>query len=899
MPAILKNNTFSTLATGIAASETSLVVVDGSQFPAVTGDEYFYATLVSQTGTIEIIKVTTRVGNTMVVVRAEDGSIASSFQVGTLVEMRVNASSVIEYRDLISAREYNVVGDGVTDDGQNFELFVLGAENAAFGTVPPAVYRLGNSVVNDASNSRIVSAPGAVFERETGIVNMFTLVRPQHVDLEGLTIDGRYSTLGTDGTAFRLTDPVDVTLDRFTTRNWGGTAGGGLGLSAINSVNPAVDKLRITRSNFEGAVAPRSNGVNITNGRYCTISDSHVYNTTSYGLGFQPGTQHSILSSSTAQRNGGSFVISGSSGNARNNVLGLLASNDSDSAVTVLNSNNNVIMGVSAHVNTQPDVFANGQAYGLHLSTASDENLALGILASGTIMDYPVRIRGDRNVVSIADYSDAAKTVTFNDGAIENYVEILHIGEKATSIATLIADSNVPNVYKGPGANVIDSPLTREYFGSIRNNFKWSLAGYGTSYAHFSTTGFAFEGNNGISVLGLGAGNNGEAGLSVSTTATGGVGSLLYGNTASPFWRFTVGGTQRIVLDAARLGPVTSGGMNLGSTAIPFNQLWVNSIDTTSLKTDGIILDVADGGETSILASTPTVSGVGALAYVNTVGAPYWRFNVDSAQRLRIDTTKVAPITANGMSLGNSTLPFNQVWANYVNTNTLDVNGTIDTTGFVEVGILGTGDRTSAVDFHSSGTPGAINYSARILRQTGVNGAFDTYQTGTGNIVWWINNVAKMTIEGATGKLYLSGSAARGFSGWVVTSSNDSIASALRAPGYIEWQTDVGPIGTNYFLSDVRKKDNVAPSVQSSADLINQIDFIQFDWKPESGNTGHVDVGVSAQQLQSIDTRLVHELSDGGLMVNEPALVAHMAKALQEALAKITALEARITALEA
>jgi hypothetical protein len=94
MPVILKNNAFSTLATAITASDTAIVVVDGSQFPALSAGEYFYTTLVSPAGTTEIVKVTARVSNSLTVVRAQDGSSAASFQVGTLVEMRTNAASV-------------------------------------------------------------------------------------------------------------------------------------------------------------------------------------------------------------------------------------------------------------------------------------------------------------------------------------------------------------------------------------------------------------------------------------------------------------------------------------------------------------------------------------------------------------------------------------------------------------------------------------------------------------------------------------------------------------------------------------------------------------------------------------------------------------------------------------
>jgi hypothetical protein len=94
MPVILKNNASSTLATAITASDTAIVVADGSQFPALSAGEYFYATLVSPAGTTEIVKVTARVSNSLTVVRAQDGSSAASFQVGALVEMRTNAGSV-------------------------------------------------------------------------------------------------------------------------------------------------------------------------------------------------------------------------------------------------------------------------------------------------------------------------------------------------------------------------------------------------------------------------------------------------------------------------------------------------------------------------------------------------------------------------------------------------------------------------------------------------------------------------------------------------------------------------------------------------------------------------------------------------------------------------------------
>ena len=103
MAVLLKNNASSTLATGITASDTGIVVADGSQFPAPTGGDYFYATLVSPAGTTEIIKVTARVSNSLTVVRAQDGSSAASFQAGARLDMRVNVASISELRDEASS----------------------------------------------------------------------------------------------------------------------------------------------------------------------------------------------------------------------------------------------------------------------------------------------------------------------------------------------------------------------------------------------------------------------------------------------------------------------------------------------------------------------------------------------------------------------------------------------------------------------------------------------------------------------------------------------------------------------------------------------------------------------------------------------------------------------------
>lgn len=89
------NTGSSTLASSITAAATSITLASGggAKFSALPSGDYFYATLDDNTN-IEIILVTAISGDTLTVVRAQQGTTAQAFASGTKLEQRLTASSL-------------------------------------------------------------------------------------------------------------------------------------------------------------------------------------------------------------------------------------------------------------------------------------------------------------------------------------------------------------------------------------------------------------------------------------------------------------------------------------------------------------------------------------------------------------------------------------------------------------------------------------------------------------------------------------------------------------------------------------------------------------------------------------------------------------------------------------
>ena len=101
---LYQNNSASTIAANVAATDTTIQVALGAMFPTPTGTDFFLLTL-EKAGAVEIVRCTSRVGNALTVERAQEGTTATTFSVGDLAEMRITAGTLdVVRQEIIDAR---------------------------------------------------------------------------------------------------------------------------------------------------------------------------------------------------------------------------------------------------------------------------------------------------------------------------------------------------------------------------------------------------------------------------------------------------------------------------------------------------------------------------------------------------------------------------------------------------------------------------------------------------------------------------------------------------------------------------------------------------------------------------------------------------------------------------
>jgi len=111
MGVTLSNNGNTTIAEDITAGELEIDVAATASFPNIdSASDYFWATLVAQDGTREVIKVNSLSGSTYTVLRGQDGTDAAAFSNGDRFQLRFPKVIIEDFRDDIDRNTTDLAG---------------------------------------------------------------------------------------------------------------------------------------------------------------------------------------------------------------------------------------------------------------------------------------------------------------------------------------------------------------------------------------------------------------------------------------------------------------------------------------------------------------------------------------------------------------------------------------------------------------------------------------------------------------------------------------------------------------------------------------------------------------------------------------------------------------------
>jgi hypothetical protein len=198
------------------------------------------------------------------------------------------------------------------------------------------------------------------------------------------------------------------------------------------------------------------------------------------------------------------------------------------------------------------------------------------------------------------------------------------------------------------------------------------------------------------------------------------------------------------------------------------------------------------------------------------------------------------------------------------------------------------------------GTTGSGDYPARLFFSTTADGA----STPTERLK--IKNDGVSLFESSSHVVTATTSAGAGTSKYLYRGQHSSGSTIV----FNVWSNGNVESATNSYgsISDVKLKENIVDA-NSQWDDLKAIQVRNYNFKESTGQQTHTQLGVVAQEIETVSPGLVYNTADvddegndlGTVTkrVNYSVLYMKAVKALQEAMDRIETLEAKVAALEA
>ena len=310
------------------------------------------------------------------------------------------------------------------------------------------------------------------------------------------------------------------------------------------------------------------------------------------------------------------------------------------------------------------------------------------------------------------------------------------------------------------------------------------------------------------------------------------------------------------------------------------------------------------------------------------------RVDIDSNSGLEFSSGKLRVKAGNNITVDSSGV--NSSGGSSGNFLRKDVNettsGTLTTRGFYLSSdanmMINSDGRARFSGLGVTGQPGSNDAGIYIGRHNGGGNITSGYQISVNTSSGRMDFGAGVGSQPSITKMYFFCNRLESTgNGELINSNTNNVKNAQDAGSYIQWTSGGKTVGTEYFVSDVRLKENIEPTTVTASELLQKIDFISFNWNEEERrrlveskttvaqvdgeelaaySTGEaeefaakrVPLGFKAQQLEEVCEKFTYQTTDGTLNVSSNQLLTYTMKALQEALGRIDRLEAELNTLK-
>ena len=228
---LFANNATTAVANPLTVSGTSLTVTTGTGalFPSPTGSQYFYLTLTDSTGTIEIVKCTSRSVDTFTIVRAQDGTTPFPWATGSLVELRLVRANLNALYQLGSDL-------GTPSAGNLTNCTNLQIPSGIVGTLP--IVNGGTGLTTVGTNGQYLQSTG------TGLQYVTLSITGRLLNIQTFTSNGTYTA--TSGTNFVVVEVIGGGGGGGQQGNPQGGGGGGAGGYARKKITSSFSGQTVT-----------------------------------------------------------------------------------------------------------------------------------------------------------------------------------------------------------------------------------------------------------------------------------------------------------------------------------------------------------------------------------------------------------------------------------------------------------------------------------------------------------------------------------------------------------------------------------------------------------------------------------------------------------------------------